>query len=306
MDLRHLQHFNVLAETGSLHQAARRLGLGQPALSQSIRSLEADVGTSLVVRSPNGTRLTRAGDAFLNEIRLVLAALDRAIHIAKLAVDTPAPLRLGITPDVTTRRLAELLREYRQDHHNGGIIIIDGSTAHLLSLLNSGFLDLALFPITAINCGVESAEVLWKEELYLALPTSHPLASEPSIDLRWLTELPVISKAGQDPDAATRSLLEGCLAAKISPQVTATMQHTESRLTLVAAGFGLTALPASGLGGERDGIIHRPTRPSLYVGVAAAWPTSGQTVQARRFLDMARTPITTETHPPEAQHAAPE
>ena len=63
MDLRQLQQFVVLAETGNFHRAAERLHMAQPPLSISIRKLEADLGTPLFVRTTRGVRLTQAGES---------------------------------------------------------------------------------------------------------------------------------------------------------------------------------------------------------------------------------------------------
>lgn len=147
MDLRHLRHFVALAESGSFHRAARKLNLRQPALSQSIHTLEDDVGAHLVESSPSGTRLTQAGKAFLHEVRHILAALERAARIARhTATGTDTPLRLGITGDTVTSRLAAALHGFPQND----IIISDGITASHRTMLDNGLLDLALLPASAV------------------------------------------------------------------------------------------------------------------------------------------------------------
>ncbi|KAF7962657.1 hypothetical protein AWV80_19205 [Cupriavidus sp. UYMU48A] len=69
MDLRQLQQFVALAETGNFHRAAERLHMAQPPLSISIRKLEEQLGTPLFVRTPRGVRLTQAGEAALQVLR---------------------------------------------------------------------------------------------------------------------------------------------------------------------------------------------------------------------------------------------
>lgn len=306
MDLRRFRHLEVLAGSGSLHRAARKLGLSQPALSQSIRTLEADVGIPLVERSPSGTHLTRAGDVFLQEIRLVLTALNRAVQNAKLATDTAGLLRLGITPDVITSRFLKIIRGIDEIPKNYDAVISDGSADQLISLLDKGLLDLAFLPIDTIPEHLGSMEMLWREDLYLALPTSHPLATESIIDLRRLAEQPIITKAGHEPDPIDQLLLKGCHAVGATPRVVAAMQFREARLALVAIGFGLTALPINEMWRERDNIVYRPTIPPLTMSVAAAWPTSGQSTEAQEFLKKLRSAITAENHQPSAHHAASE
>ena len=285
MDIRHLRHFDTLAATGSFHRAARRLGLRQPALSQSIRALEADVGTRLVDRSPSGTRLTPAGSAFLNEARHVLAALDRAIDVARhTAAEKTTPLRLGITRDTASDRLAVILRNVPQPD----IVVSDGCTADHLSLLANGRLDLALLPLSAMTDHAHG-EALWQEDIHLVLPATHPLAADDAIDIHRLRDLPVILGSGDHASVADHALISACRDAGIDLPATLRVHHLEVGLMLVSAGLGVSILPAGGpvLTGA-TGIVGRPLAPPLSITVAAAWPKSGLTSAAQRFLDVAR------------------
>lgn len=295
MDLRQLHHFATLAGSGSLHGAARRLNLKQPALSQSIRALESEVGARLVERSPTGTRLTQAGAAFLNEVRLILHALDRAVQVAKLAATATAPLRLGLTPDVISRRLVAILQEFRQNIPEGSVIVSDGSATYLLSLLDAGLLDLALLPTSTSVSHGNGMETLWREDLHLALPAAHPLATEGIIDLHRLDKEAIMAGTAQE-DAAVQALLEGCRTIGVTPRILTAAQHREVRLALVAAGAGLTALPASSpvLAAECS-IVRRSLSPPLRMTIVAAWPKSGLTPAAQRFLNIARSPTGSET-----------
>lgn len=149
MNLHHLRHFMALSESRSLHQAARRLNLRQPSLSQSIRILEAHVGTLLVERGPTGTQLTPAGATFLTEIGNVLTALNRAVQAARQAARTTPPMRLGITSDTMSHQLVEILPVLRNSLPETPLFIGDDSSAQLLSMLDAKLLDLALLPAAA-------------------------------------------------------------------------------------------------------------------------------------------------------------
>ena len=73
MELRHLRYFPEVAETRHFGRAADRLHMAQPALSQSIRQLEAELGTPLFVRTTRQVRLTPAGQFFQLEVARLLA-----------------------------------------------------------------------------------------------------------------------------------------------------------------------------------------------------------------------------------------
>lgn len=306
MDLRRFQYFERLAEAGSLHRAAHLLGLSQPALSQSIRALEAEIGVRLVERSPSGTHLTQAGEAFLHEIRLVLAALNRAVRIAKLVEDTPTPLRLGITPDIVTDRLIGLLQIFSQYIRGNCIMVNDGSDSEISSMLDANLLDLILIGNKQAADHHNSTVYLWHEKINIALPASHPLVTETAIDLQALEGQAVIVRAGSDTNAVDRSLLQGCQAAGITLRIVASMHHQEARLAMVAAGLGATAVLAGEPGRKWNGVAFRPTIPTLSFGVRAVWRGFTPTLQAQRFLGIARAMITDENPPPSAHRAAPE
>ncbi len=289
MDLRHLRHFIVLAEVGSLHRAARRLRLRQPALSQSIRSLETDVGTSLVDRSPSGTRLTRAGEMFLNEARNILSSLDQAVQLAQQAgSNTEFSLRLGITRDMVTTRLTDVLTCFQSIPSHGQTTVSDTLRPHHQWMLDNDLLDLALLP-AMITADVEHTESLWEEDIHLVLPITHPLAMDAFIDIRQLVNIPLILDSSDDADGISRALLNAGQIGGLTIDVTSQASFLETRLMLVAAGFGVTALPASSSAlAATPSIVGRPLSPPLRMDIVAVWPTSGLTPAAQRFLTIAR------------------
>lgn len=287
MDLRHLHHFNTLAETGSLHRAARRLGLRQPALSQSIRALEADVGTRLVERGPTGSRLTRAGVAFLTEVRSILSALDRAVRIARLAAASASPLRLGIVEDVATFPVATALQAFQRSFPDNRIIVGGIAAGQHWLMLDREMLDLVIFPEDAAT-DRDNIEILWPVDLHVAVPASHPSAGSAIIDVGDLRDVPLIVGASDHFSAPDRILTNACRAAGIDPLIVAIAGHLEIRLLMVAAGFGLAVLPSDPALITAVGIVNRPLRPPLHMKVAAGWPPSGLTPEARCFLDLAR------------------
>src|SRR5258708_4835742 len=88
MELRHLKYFVAVAEARSFVRAAGRLRVAQPSLSRQIRDLEQELGVKLFDRLPRGTRLTRAGEAFLEDARRTLDSASSAVATARRVVGT--------------------------------------------------------------------------------------------------------------------------------------------------------------------------------------------------------------------------
>ncbi len=286
MELRHLRHLTVLAETGSFHKAARQLGLRQPALSQSIRSLESYIGVDLVLRSSSGSHLTRAGSAFLNEAQRILAALDSAVVTARASsIEDSEPFRLGVSADIATGQTMNILQAFSRKT-DCRIAVCDDSPSHLLSMLDDGRLDLLLIP-SSTNRSSVAIEKLWIEEIHVALAANHRLAQKVAVDICSLSdELIVIGP--RDRDSIADLFFNACRISGINLSRVAALLHQEVRLALVGAGIGVTVQAASNqcfFAVTR--IVTRPTVPPLSIEIAAAWPRSGMSSLAQQFIEIA-------------------
>ena len=97
MELRHIRYFLAVAEERNFTRAAARIGIGQPPLSQQIRSLEEELGAPLFRRVPRGVELTDSGKVFLPEAQAILPQAERAKKIARRgARGELAPWEVGV------------------------------------------------------------------------------------------------------------------------------------------------------------------------------------------------------------------
>jgi DNA-binding transcriptional LysR family regulator len=105
----------TVAQTGSFTQAAVRLGVRQPTVSQHIRRLETQTGRTLILRDTHSVSLTADGEAMIGFARSILAAHEQATAY----FSGPRPrgrLRIGMSDDLALTRLPQILRDFRQDH----------------------------------------------------------------------------------------------------------------------------------------------------------------------------------------------
>ena len=115
MELRHLRYFIMVAEELHFGRAAEKLHISQPPLSMQIRSLEEELGVTLLHRTQRHVSLTQAGHAFLQEARQILARLEQAVLMTRRAGRGEiGELAVGFISVADYNVLPVVLREFRQ------------------------------------------------------------------------------------------------------------------------------------------------------------------------------------------------
>jgi len=136
MDLRQLRSALVIAETGSLNAAARRLRIAQPALSRQIRLLEEELGTAIFARHARGMTLTEAGELLLERARRALREIDQArSDLSALSGQVTGQVAIGLLPSVSELMAARFVRAMREKYPLVRLRIITGLAAHILEWL---------------------------------------------------------------------------------------------------------------------------------------------------------------------------
>ncbi len=169
MDMRKLKYFAGVVEAKSISRAAESLHVAQPALSKSIQALEADFGTTLLHRSPQGITTTEAGSRLYDHCQVIFKQVDRARSDVRRAVGVPSGQVVVGMPhslmtvvalplmQIMTRRYPELRLELRQDQ------------SHLLApALRSNKLDFAVMASPRSRSGLVCRELLVEELFFIA------------------------------------------------------------------------------------------------------------------------------------------
>jgi DNA-binding transcriptional LysR family regulator len=145
VEIRELRVFIAVAEEGSLSAAARKLHLSQSALSQTILSLERQLGVQLLQRHSTGVTVTEAGTILLREARALIGQHDRVLAaVTGQAAAGPGLLRMGVPlelpADLLPRALAGLGAAFPQTR----VEVSHASSAAQLAALQADMLDVAL------------------------------------------------------------------------------------------------------------------------------------------------------------------
>ena len=249
MELRQLRYLVALADERHFTRAAEREHIAQPALSQQIRRLEAELGLTLVERTTRRVSMTQAGDLLVGRARRVLAELDAAqAELASLAGVQTGRLAVGALHTMGPVDLSLLLASFHRTHPGIDLEVREQSSEELAEMLRVDEIDLAFLSVTEhIQSRGLTLQRLVSEELVVVLPPAHPLAGRQSIRFGELADEAFISfRRG----SRLRELLDRA-AEQAGFEARITLESNESRRirSLVASALGVAILPRSDASG---------------------------------------------------------
>jgi LysR family transcriptional regulator, benzoate and cis,cis-muconate-responsive activator of ben and cat genes len=294
MELRHLRYFVAVADELHFGRAAARLHISQPPLSQQIQQLETELGFELFVRTSRRVRLTDAGRAFRDEARAILERVGEATAAARRVAEGEAgALAVGFVASATYALLPRLYRRFRERHPDVALTLSELSTAEQVEALRAGQIQVGLAR-APVGDDALAIEPLAEEPLIVALPTRHPLASSRTVALRALAREPFVLFPRQ-PRPGWIDVVQGaCAAAGFRPAVAQEALELSTAVTLVAAGIGVTLVPASAQALRLAGVAYRPLRaPAPTTRLLALHRADEPRPVVARFLAVAREVIAT-------------
>ncbi len=190
VDPRHLAYLLAIYENGSLSNAAKLLGLSQPALSNAVALLERRLGAKVLNRNGRGVVVNEIGMILVRrsrEMRSLLSGAEEEIRLKRNGQS--GPLAIGATPSVVEHLLPRALRELQHGNSGLTISVVEGLDGSLNQLLLNGELDLVVGVVGQPFSPVELIEeVLIEDNFYLAVGPNHPLVTRESVHLNELSD----------------------------------------------------------------------------------------------------------------------
>lgn len=293
MELRHLRYFVAVAEEGHITRAATRLGIQQPPLSQQIRALESELGTPLFTRLPRGVALTEAGAVFVAEAR---AILDRAAHAASRASLAASgkigELAIGLTTSAGLHRLVpEIIGRYARLFPDVSLTIHEGNAADLTEMLSAGTVGAAFLRAAVARPAGIVFRQLAEEPMLLALPHTHRLAKgRGAVPIEELASERFILVRRVAAPGMYADLIAACQAAGFQPVVAAEVGRMLTNLNMVAAGIGISVVPASMREIRLHGVVYRPIASPVQLRAPFTLATRAADERAalRNFVEVAQ------------------
>jgi DNA-binding transcriptional LysR family regulator len=244
MELRQLQYFVAVVRHGQFTRAAEELWITQPALSQQVRRLEAELGVALLRRTSRGVLPTEAGEALLARAETVLAEVAAArADMDRHAGATRGRVRVAATA-ADAPRLPAALATFHQAHPGLQVAMRHASAAEVAALVRSGAVDVAVAAIDGDPPGVDVI-ALADERMCAIVAPDDPLARLAHATLEDLRGRPFILAEPDTP--LRRSVMDACQAVGFSPVPLFEVSDPAAVRFLAHAGLGVSVVPASWL-----------------------------------------------------------
>ena len=232
-------------DTGSFTQAAQKLSLSQPAVSQHIRLLEAEYGIRIFERTHNTLRLTREGEILVRYARRFQALSHNLREALNSQLRKVTNLTIGITHTAESNAIAEALARYVNLNEHVSIKVITGSVSQLYEGLKTYELDMAVVEGPNLDDRFRCL-MLDTDRLVLAVAPDHPLARHSMITIDELKKEKLILRL---PNSGTRAQFNSSLEAhnlRLSDfNVVLEIDNIATIKDLIRRGFGVSVLAQS-------------------------------------------------------------
>ena len=272
MEMHQLRYAVAVARSGNFSRAAEQCRVAQPSLSQQIMKLEEELGERLFDRTKRETKLTPHGEVFLRRAVRILEEVDaatREAHDAKELIS--GVISIGVIPTIAPYLLPDVMAAFAKDYPGVEIIVQEETTGRLLKLLQGYDIDFALVSPPLDAEGLEMQHLL-DEELLLALPRKHPLASRKTVSSTDLEqEKLILMKEGH---CLGDQVLSFCNRREIRPKIRFRSAQLETIQSLIAAGMGISLIPAMAAFSEgKTRLTYRSLRSGKpQRSIVAVWP----------------------------------
>jgi len=286
--LRHFSYFLAVAEERHFGNAAKRLGMSQPPLSQQIQNLERLLGVRLFERSHQGVRLTKEGSDILAPVqrfmdhahRLELAVIDaRQGRSEAVAIGTINSALFDILPG--------LIRTAKKRYPQISISLQEMKSAAALAAVQDGEIDIAL---ARFDDQISALEVrpLVTDHLVAVLPVDHRLTKLDHIHLAQLADEGLALFPRRSSPSYFDQITKACREAGFSPRVRYEVGSVVSQIAFVGCGLAVGLVPSRSMRFGGGDVVFRALAETInVVTVAAAWDPTRRKDVIPSIIDMA-------------------
>ena len=271
MELRHLRCFLAVAQELHFARAAEKLHIEQSPLSRAIKELEEELGVRLFDRNTRSTRLTRAGQVFMEHVPRVFTALSQARDsVRAVSARYQRQLRIALSEGISQARLTALLSRCRQEEPETEIRLYEVPLAQQIKGIESDLYDTGFAQSRDVGETLLAVPA-WSDPIVVAVPSRHPLLIHKNLPLEEVLRYPLVLCSPESCEGSSLQLARVLRATDLEPIVVEQVASHDLMVTLVAAGYGL--------GFSTDGHVSASHHPEIVTR-----PLAGRTPMLTTYL----------------------
>ena len=255
MDLRQLEMFQAIVESGSFTKAGQRLHVSQSAISRQINLLEEELGVQLLMRSNKHVFLTEAGKTLLKHCYRIFRDIEEAVlAVSQNEKVGSGTLRVGGGMSVCSFLLPQILKEYKTLYPNIALTVTTGTSEPTILKIRNNEVDVGVLTLPVESQDLEVASV-FREEMVVVTSHNHPLSKKTEVTPEEIASMPLILF---ERGSNTRKIIDQFFDKHdISPQIIMEMENVEIIKPLVDIGLGITIIPYQSIVREVEaGTLH--------------------------------------------------
>lgn len=289
MELRHLRYFVAVAEELHFGNAAKKLHIAQPPLSQQIKDLEDELKVKLFYRTKRQVLLTDSGKVFLKDATQILEASEKAKqNITRTIKGEAGSLAIAFVVSATYSVLPDILKEYHQRFPGIELSLHEMKPYEQILGIKEKRIDVG-FLRTPINDNSIETMLLAKEPFVVAMSSNHAKAKLKNIQLNDLKDENFIMFPPRHGPGLYHLTMDLFKKGNIIPKVKYEVDHIQAILALVSSGLGIAFIPLSMSTLMKKRVTYKELYPNkALVELSTAYLSENKSSALINFLHVAK------------------
>lgn len=282
MKIIQLEYFCAVTECHGITQAAQKLYVTQPAISNAIRELEKEFSINLFTRSKNHLTLTKEGEAFYRKASALLETIRQTSSQLYDLGKQVIPVKVGIPPLLSTIFFPDMLIAFQEKYPDIPVELFEYGSIRAAALVQEDELDLALVNMHFYDLDKMNSYRIFADRVVFCVSPKHHLAQEKEVSLEMLKDEPLLMYNTDSVQNATMGELFERYG--IKPKV---IMHASQLYTIqkfIARNLGGACLYSSLLA-DSPGVVRLPIVPEIRQDIGLVWK-KGKYISSRveRFI----------------------
>ncbi|HDR7688022.1 LysR family transcriptional regulator [Bacillus toyonensis] len=243
MDFRQLYYFKEIVKQGSISKAAEVLHIAQPPLSQLLKKLETDLGTTLIHRYRQKWELTATGEILYQYAKQMLMQIqDVKQQIQEIEQGIGGTVNIGVS-STCSNMLIDYVSTFRTQYPNVKIKIVTGNSEELLKKLEQREIDVALL-LRLGNSEQYEMKILKKQPTAVIIPSSWATSfSSQHVTIEQIAQFPFIMLGAMEGLSFNEDLFKVFDEHQVKPNIIIECKDIRMVVALVSRGLGLSVIP---------------------------------------------------------------